>query len=183
MADNKPEAEIVVGVSGSLASLEALRYAVAQARARGITLNVVRAGYPSGGDTRARRAALPPVWIDDWRQSQARELEAALHDALGAVPADVTVEQHVVLGRPGEVLAYITEPQDTLILGAMNASGGRLKKWLRVHLRHSVAAYCARRCRSPLVIVPMPEMAYEALGRRRLIRQVNIALKAIKPVK
>ena len=63
---------IIVGVHGSLGSLQALRCAADEARQRDVPLLPVIAWVPPGGDMAERRHASPylrKVWRDDaWRR-------------------------------------------------------------------------------------------------------------------
>ena len=63
---------IIVGVHGSLGSLQALRFAADEARLRDVPLLPVLAWVPPGGDLAERRHSSPylrKVWRDDaWRR-------------------------------------------------------------------------------------------------------------------
>ena len=78
---------IIVGVHGSLGSLQALRYAADEARQRDVPLLPVIAWVPPGGDMAERRHSSPylrKVWRDDaWRR-----LWAAFDVGLGGLPAE-----------------------------------------------------------------------------------------------
>ena len=108
---------IIVGVHGSLGSLQALRYAADEARLRDVPLLPVTAWVPPGGDIAERRHSSPylrKIWRDDaWRR-----LWAAFDAGLGGVPADLQVEAHVARGEFGPVLVDIADqPEDLLIIG------------------------------------------------------------------
>src|ERR1700690_4397697 len=95
---------IIVGVHGSLGSLQALRYAADEARQRDVPLLPVIAWVPPGGDVAERRHSSPylrKVWRDDaWRR-----LWAAFDVGLGGVPAGLRVRPQVARGEfgPGRV--------------------------------------------------------------------------------
>jgi nucleotide-binding universal stress UspA family protein len=52
---------VIVGVSGSVRSLQALRRAAAEARTRGAVLVAVHAWVPPGGDIAERRCPNPEL--------------------------------------------------------------------------------------------------------------------------
>jgi hypothetical protein len=67
---------IVVGVHGSLGSLQALRYAVSQARERDVPLVAVTAWVPPGGDLAERRSPSPYL-RRIWREAACERLPGA----------------------------------------------------------------------------------------------------------
>ena len=151
---------IVVGVHGSLGSLQALRYAAAEARQRDVPLLPVIAWIPPGGDLAERRHSSPYL-RKIWRDAARERLAAAFDDGLGGMPADLRVEAHVERGETGAVLVDIAnQPEDLLILGTGRRSFGRL-------FRRSVARYCVAHAKCPVLAVPpsalMDEMSH---GRR-----------------
>ena len=149
---------IVVGVHGSLGSLQALRYAADEARERSVPLVAVTAWVPPGGDLAERRnssAYLRKIW----REAAWEKLQAAFDDGLGGVPADLEVEPRAVRGETGPVLVEVAgQPDDLLIIGTGRRAGmGRL-------FGRSVSRYCLAHARCPVLAVPpsalMDEMAY-----------------------
>ena len=100
---------IIVGVHGSLGSLQALRYAADEARLRDVPLLPVTAWLPPGGDLAERRA--PSAYLRKiWRDAARERLWAAFEAGLGGVPADLHVEAQVARGDTGPVLVDIAEP-------------------------------------------------------------------------
>ena len=95
---------IIVGVHGSLGSLQALRYAADEARQRNVLMLPVIAWVPPGGDLAERRHSSPYL-RKIWRDAAWERLVAAFDDGLGGMPADVRVEPHVERGETGPVLA------------------------------------------------------------------------------
>jgi nucleotide-binding universal stress UspA family protein len=140
---------VVVGVSESLAGLEALRVAVAEARLRDVQLLGVRAW--------AYKATTREPGVERWRReisSQAvRTLTRAFTTAMGGPPADVPTELMVVEGLPEKVLlAQADRPDDLLVIGA--SSDGF---WWPT--RTLVVRRCVRRARCRVLVVPPPELA------------------------
>jgi nucleotide-binding universal stress UspA family protein len=150
---------IVVGVHGSLGSLQALRYATQEAKDREVPMVVVTAWLPPGGDLAERRHPSPYL-RRIWREAAWERLWAAFDDGLGGMPADVQVRPHVVRGESGPVLVdTASEPGDLLVIGT-----GR-RGWLS-RLRSSVTRYCLAHAKCPVLSVP-PSALVEELGRRR----------------
>ena len=149
---------IIVGVHGSLGSLQALRYAADEARQRDVPLLAVTAWVPPGGDLAERRHSSPYL-RKIWRQAAWERLWAAFDAGLGGVPADLRVEPRVARGETGPVLVDIADqPDDLLIIGTGRRGG------LRRALRRSVSRYCLAHARCPVLAVPpsalMDEMSH-----------------------
>jgi nucleotide-binding universal stress UspA family protein len=148
---------IVVGVHGSLGSLQALRYAAEEAREREVPLVAVIAWIPPGCDRADRRspsAYLRQVWADAARD----RLLAAFEAGLGGMPEDTRVKPCVERGETGPVLVDIADqPGDLLVIGT-----GRRSLVGRA-LRRSVGRYCLAHARCPVVAVP-PSALMDELG-------------------
>jgi nucleotide-binding universal stress UspA family protein len=149
---------IIVGVHGSLGSLQALRYAAAEARQRDVPLLPVIAWVPPGGDLAERRHSSPYL-RKIWRDAAWERLKTAFDDGLGGFPDDVQVEAHVERGETGVVLVDVANsPEDLLIIGT-----GR-RGFARRLFRGSVARYCLAHARCPVLAVPpsalMDEMSH-----------------------
>ena len=167
---------VIVGASGSPASLRALRYAQHLARDYDATLVPVLAWLPPGGDLADRRTPdeeLRRLWAQDAHQ----QLQGTLTLAWGTPPADLPVRPVVRRGQPGPVLAGTAcRPGDLLVVGAGRrgalawAAGGR------------VSRYCLAHAPCPVLALPPPPLAYEtphgALGRafrRRTLTTAQIS--------
>jgi nucleotide-binding universal stress UspA family protein len=156
---------IVVGVHGSLGSLQALRYAAEEAREREVPLVPVTAWVPPGGDLAERRHPSPYL-RKIWREAAWERLWEAFDAGLGAVPADISLEPHVVRGDTGPVLVdFADQPGDLLVIGT-----GRRSVISRA-LRRSVGRYCLAHARCPVLAVPpsalMDEVSHGPWPRRR----------------
>ena len=149
---------IVVGVHGSLGSLQALRYAADEARQRGVPLVAVTAWIPPGGDLAERRHSSPYL-RQVWREAAWERLWSAFDAGLGGVPGDLQVEPQVARGDTGPVLVEVADqPDDLLIIGTGRRAGvGRV-------LHRSVSRYCLAHARCPVLAVPpsvlMEEMSH-----------------------
>jgi nucleotide-binding universal stress UspA family protein len=148
---------IIVGVHGSVGSLQALRYAAEEARQRDVPLLPVAAWVPPGGDVAERRNSSPylrKMWRDDaWKR-----LWEAFDAGLGGVPQDVLVEPQVARGETGPVLVDTADqPDDLLIIGT-----GRRAGLARV-LHRSVSRYCMAHAKCPVLAIP-PSALMDEMG-------------------
>jgi nucleotide-binding universal stress UspA family protein len=150
---------VVVGVHGSLGSLQALRYAAEEARERNVPLVPVIAWIPPGGDL-AERSHPSPYLRRLWREAAHKQLRSAFEAALGGLPADLQVEPQVERGETGPVLVDIAgEPGDLLVIGT-----GRRSLVGRA-LRKSVGRYCLAHAKCPVLAIP-PSALMDEVNRR-----------------
>ena len=148
---------IIVGVHGSLGSLQALHYAADEARQRDVPLVPVIAWVPPGGDLAERRHASPYL-RKLWREAAWERLTAAFDDGLGGIPADLQVEPHVERGETGPVLVDVANrPEDLLVIGT-----GRRARVRRL-FRSSVGRYCLAYAKCPVLAVP-PSALMDEVG-------------------
>lgn len=152
---------VVVGVSSSLGGYQALRYALEQARMRGMSLIAVR----------TYQVTTTGIDIRDSAIAEARdEIAAALVGAFGVMPRDVSIRMEVSDGSPGRALATIAyRPTDLIVVGASHRHRFAFGR------RNRVARVLCRKAACPVVIVPPPEMA-RWTSTRRLAR--NTAFEA-----
>ena len=140
------DSKVIVGVSPSLAGLEALRFAIAEARRREVPLWAVRAWMLDAGP-RARN-----VW--QWEATLSAEgrvlVEETFRLAVGQRPDDLDIAVRSPGGNAAAVLrGCVTCPSDLIVVGASRY------KWLPGGVGRGVVkgAIC------PVVVVPRPEMA------------------------
>ncbi len=158
---------VVVGVSGSLGSLQALRLAADEARAREATLVAVIAWVPPGGDL-SERSHPSPFLRQIWRDAAKQRLADAFDAGLGGLPDDVTVLARIERGEPGPVLVDVAgSPDDLLVIGT-----GRRSLVGRA-LRKSIGRYCLAHARCPVLAVP-PSALMAELGNGRLKRSWSL---------
>ena len=151
---------IIVGVSGSPGSLQALRQAAGLARMHEAALVPVLAWVPPGGDL-ADRSHPSPYLRRLWRDAARERLRSAIELALGGVPDDVPFESGVQRGDPGHVLVSVAcQPDDMLVIGA-----GRRGALARA-LSCRVSRYCLAHAQCPVVAVPPPALALLSHGLR-----------------
>jgi nucleotide-binding universal stress UspA family protein len=146
---------VIVGASGSPASLQALRYAQHLALDLDAALVPVLAWLPPGGDQADRRTPceeLRRLWAHDAHQ----RLQDTLTLAWGTPPAGLPVQPLVRRGRPGPVLADAARrPGDLLVVGA-----GRRGALTRI-VGGRVSRYCLAHARCLVLTVPPPPLARE----------------------
>jgi nucleotide-binding universal stress UspA family protein len=150
---------IVVGVHGSLGSLQALRYAAAEARERDVPLVPAIAWLPPGGDLAERRCPSPYL-RQIWRNAARDRLLAAFEAGLGGIPGDLTVQPCVERGEAGPMLVAIAnEPDDLIVIGT-----GR-RSLIGRTMRKSVGRHCLAHAKCPVLAIP-PSALMDEVGRR-----------------
>jgi nucleotide-binding universal stress UspA family protein len=151
---------IIVGVSGSPGSLQALRHAADLARIHQARLIPVLAWVPPGGDL-ADRTHPSPYLRKIWHDAAWKRLWEAVDLAFGGIPDAVEFESDVVRGEAGQVLTGIAcHPDDMLVIGA--GRRGRLAH----ALSSRVSRYCVAHAQCPVVAVPPPTLAQVSHGLR-----------------
>ena len=139
---------IVVGVDGSPASLDALRWALAEAAARCAMLRAVHAWSHPLVTTPLGPVvpALDPEALAELAGAARAQLEQALASA-GAAEAGVQVEPEVVEGGPAAMLLDAAQGAELLVVGSRGLGG------FRGLLLGSVSQQCAQHASCPVVIV------------------------------
>ncbi|MGW9029480.1 universal stress protein [Streptomyces sp. NPDC055722] len=155
-------ARVLVGVSGSLGSLTALRRAAAEARCRGAELWPVLAWEPPGEDMAARRGPGATVMVEAWQDLARQRLLSALDDVFGDAGPGVAMRALVARGAPGVALVEIADREsDVLVVGA-----GRRSLWRRACSR-SVSRYCLAHATCPVFAVPPSPLDAELMVAHR----------------
>lgn len=144
---------IVVGVDGSPESLQALRWALAEAKLRKTTVRAVHAWqYPRTmviSDPFLGGPEVDPLLIEP------SELEGAVEGRLAELVRGVAsepdaVEQRVVQGNPAESLVEASKDAELLVVGSRGRGG------FSGLLLGSVSQACAHHAHCPVVIVRSP---------------------------
>lgn len=120
MSSSAPESQgkerIVVGVDGSAASIDALRWAARQASLTGAALEAVIAWqYPMSSS-----GYLLGVQ-DDWRANAQTVIDHAVD--LADLPADLSSSRQVIEGHPAQVLGDAATGADLLVVGSRGHGG------------------------------------------------------------
>ena len=132
---------VVVGVDGSEASKETLRFALDEARRRHTTLHVVHAfteWEPIPGTNE--------IEVDRGPQEREAWLAALVHDVIGEV-ADVEIRQSTVEDDAAPALLAAAQAAELLIVGSRGHGG------FAGLLLGSVGQQCAYHASCPVVIV------------------------------
>jgi nucleotide-binding universal stress UspA family protein len=142
---------IVVGVDGSEAAREAVRFAAAEARLRGATLVAVHAWRipVSVAMPEPAVAGYPIVHepaLEEIRAGLQEHGERALDEALAGIEG-VPVERLVVEGAPAAALLEAAEDADLLVVGSRGLGG------FRGLLLGSVSQQCASHASCPVAVV------------------------------
>jgi nucleotide-binding universal stress UspA family protein len=148
---------VVVGVSGSAGSLQALRHAAEMARCHSATLVPILAWLPPGGEVADRRCPNQHLRAV-WQQAAWDRLWRAVELAIGGPPDDLGFAPAVARGEAGKVLTEVAaQPGDVLVIGAGRHGGMR-------RLACRVARYCVGHADCPVVAVPPSALATEVHG-------------------
>jgi nucleotide-binding universal stress UspA family protein len=143
---------IVVGVDGSGASREALRWAADEARLRSAPLVAVHAwsfipAQPIGDPGMLAMPAGDLAGQLGAESEAARiSLQAAVDEALGPEPG-IEVEQKLVEGEAGDALVAESESAELVVVGSHGRSG------LKAALLGSVSRHVASHAACPVVVV------------------------------
>lgn len=144
----EPVAKVIVGVDGSLGSLEALRVAVQEARERGCPLVVAHVVGWAGAEETWEAA----------RERGNRVVHDSIRDALGGVPADLRVTRTIVeRAAPGPGLVYLADADSLLVVGA---------RLTRSTWRAGVDTYLVRNAPCRVLTVPAPPLLRMARTRK-----------------
>lgn len=136
---NEPGGRVVVGVDGSPASLEALKFAAGEARLRGSTLEAICAWqYPQA-------YGWAPVPEDFDPES---DMERTLAEAVATVESGTPVDAVVVQGQPADVLLNAAIGAELLVVGSRGRGG------FSGLLLGSVSQQCVHHATCPVVVVP-----------------------------
>ncbi|WP_042418199.1 universal stress protein [Streptacidiphilus anmyonensis] len=147
MTQSAPQqrSRIVVGVDGSPSSLDALRWAVGQARATGAVVDAI-ATWQQPALVYGPGYYVPPVADSDLDQGVAKVLNDSVAQALdGGV--GVEIDQRVVEGHPAQALLEAARGAALLVLGNRGHGG------FAGALLGSVGQHCVQHAPCPVVIV------------------------------
>ena len=155
---------VVVGVSGSPSSLEALRAAVDEAVRGRVELLAVTAWTPVGGEAGYRRAPCPEL-LGLWERQACARLRNCFAEAFGGYPGGLVVRPLVVRAAPGPALVGTADrPDDLLVVGA--GERGWPARWFH----GGTARHCVAHAGCRVLAVPPPALlaALPAWQRHRL---------------
>jgi nucleotide-binding universal stress UspA family protein len=137
---------IVVGVDGSDGAVQALRFAIEEAKIRGAELRAVSAWHVPPAVYGAGWAPASTD-LDEFRKLAEESLRQSVEEA-GSTEAGIEVTPVVREGHPVDVLLEESEGADLLVLGTRGLGG------FKGLLLGSVSQQCAHHSTCPVVIVP-----------------------------
>lgn len=132
-----PNELLVVGLDGTDRSHDALRFAIAEARLRGGSVEAITA-YRDDED-------------DDGLQKAERIQDEARTAVLGDHDGEPPVSFEVVAGRPEHILVDASARATLLVVGAHGVRS------IRHTALGSISEYTARLAYCPVVVIPAPE--------------------------
>lgn len=138
--------QVVVGIDGSAQSPHIAEAAFAEATARGVDVYAVHAW--TGPVSRGPGDMLPLVYDQNEVEGEEQRVLAEALSGLRERYPDVTVQEMLVKGRPGRVLAHLSETAGLVVIGSKGprSSANLLPGSVRRHLLHH--ADC------PVLIIP-----------------------------
>lgn len=137
---------IVVGVDGSEAGAQALRFAIAEAKVRGATVKAVNAWHVPAVVYEVGWTAAP-VDVAEFPKLAESALAEAIADA-GAAEQGVEVTSVVREGQAADILCEEAEGAQLMVVGSRGLGG------FRGLLLGSVSQQCANHAPCPVVIIP-----------------------------
>ena len=146
---------IVVGVDGSAASREALRWAAQEAGLRGARLVAVHAWAfvsvtPIGDPGMIPMPAVDfPGQLEAEQEAAGADFDAAIAEAFGTESA-IEIEKRLVEGDAGNALVSESTGADLVVVGSHGRSG------IRAALLGSISRHVVERAACPAVVVKAP---------------------------
>lgn len=137
---------IVVGVDGSKGAVEALKFAIKEARIRGADVKAVAAWEVPAAAYGSGWVSIP-VDPSDYEKIGQDVLDQSLEEA-GAAKADVKVTPILREGQAADVLVAEAQGADLLVVGSRGLGG------FKGLLLGSVSQQCAHHATCPVAIVP-----------------------------
>lgn len=139
----------VVGIDGSDAAVDALRWAVVHAAGRDVEITALGAFHVPA--IMALLAAKRGFGVDELGlgATAGHDVDVAIETTKGDVHGGVQVWPLVVEGPPPHVLVDATVDADLLVIGRTGAGE------LRHHQLGSVSRYCATHAQAPVAVVPV----------------------------
>jgi nucleotide-binding universal stress UspA family protein len=164
---------VMVGVSGSVASAAALRWAADEAGRRGARLRVIRSWDPQAYAPYAPAAGRPAP--GQQRDAAGEELAALMCATFGSpVPEGVTME--LAQGNAERLLVDCSAEADLLVLGSAAPAASRARSI------GPVIRTCLSRAHCPVVVVSPAEQETARTGRLTERRHPSDREKVLVPV-
>jgi nucleotide-binding universal stress UspA family protein len=135
---------IIVGVDGSPASVEAVKWAIGEATRRDATVTALHAWHDVYTAGAPYTVAVTPT---DYAKAGGRVLDRAIAEA-GPEPVDVEIRRVVVREGPAIALLDAATPDDIIVVGSRGRGG------FAGLLLGSVSQQVVHHARCPVVVIP-----------------------------
>ncbi|MGW7406694.1 universal stress protein [Streptomyces sp. NPDC054833] len=147
--DASATARVVVGVSGSLGSITALRWAATEAGRRDAELWPVLAWVPPGGELAARRSPSSALLVDEWQRLAGQRLVSVLDEVFGDAGPGLPTRALVIRGTPGPALVETASREDDVLVVGAGRRGHRPRAF-----SGWVSRYCLTHATCPVIAFP-----------------------------
>jgi nucleotide-binding universal stress UspA family protein len=148
--DTKTGHRIVVGIDGSEASREALRWAAIEAEARSVELHVVGVwSFPMYLDPMGGAHPLPNL-LERTEERERKMIDGEIESVLGTLPA-VTIVKTLRCGSTAPELLDASQGADLLVVGSRGRGG------FMSALMGSTAMHCVQHATVPVAVVRAPK--------------------------
>ena len=139
---------IVVGVDGSEHSVRALRWALAEAKARNATVEaLITWSYPVIASDGFSGGAVVAMDVAALERSAGQALEGAIEEAEPDATARQAIARRVVEGNPGHALVEASRGADLLVVGSRGHGG------FTGLLLGSVSNQCVHHAHCPVTVI------------------------------
>lgn len=139
---------IVIGVDGSPAAKEAVRYALHEASIRGTRVRAVHAWSPSHAVPTTGPGLVAPVDVESYRKAA----EELLRDTVDAVAGDRAsqVERVLVEAPAGQAIVENSRDAELIVVGRRGLGT------VRSIVLGSVSSYVIQHAACPVLVIPTP---------------------------
>jgi nucleotide-binding universal stress UspA family protein len=142
--DDGSTRRILVGADGSDRSIEAVNWAIEEAKAHGGEVELVVAWEPP-----ATTIFVTPTFQESDYKDQARAVMEHVLREVDAESRGVRIHPEIAMGSGGDVLVKLSRNADLLVVGSHGLGHGQLPG---VHLG-SVSSYCVHHSECPTLVV------------------------------
>ncbi|MFJ3234073.1 universal stress protein [Streptomyces sp. NPDC086787] len=160
--DASAAARVVVGVSGSLGSVTALRRAAAEARRLDAELWPVLAWVPPGGELAARRSPAAALLVAEWQRLAGQRLVSVLAEVFDETGPGLPMRALVVRGNPGPALVETASREDDVLVVGAGRRGRRPRAFSGL-----VSRYCLTHAACPVLAIPPSPLETELAAMHR----------------
>ena len=139
---------IVVGVDGSPAAKEALRYALHEASIRGTRVRAVHAWNPAHGVPTTGAGLVAPVDVGSYRKAEEELLQSTVDAVAGEKAAQV--DRVLVEAPAGRAIVDNSRDAELIVVGRRGLGA------VRSIVLGSVSSYVIQHATCPVLVIPAP---------------------------